>query len=41
MIFQYFSIITIEFQSKMHPESKCYSQVISNFIFKTGEIGKS
>jgi len=41
MIFQYSCIILAEFQSKMLPESMCYGQVISNFIFKTGKMRKS
>jgi hypothetical protein len=41
MIFQYSSIITVEFQSKMLPESMCYGQVICNFIFKIGKMRKS
>jgi hypothetical protein len=41
MIFQYSSFITAEFYSKMHPESMCYGQVISNSIFKPKKIRKS
>ena len=41
MIFQYSSIITAEFQSKVLTDNICCAQVISNFIFKTGKMRKS